>query len=110
LVTVHIRKDSRGRLSSFLATGHAGWAEAGSDVVCAAVSTVLQAAWVGLTEVAGLKVSGMRRRSRLELVWPAAARSRPAVRAIARTAALSLGYLSVQYPDQLRVLEEAEDG
>ncbi len=108
MVTIRIRKDSRKRLSSFLATGHAGWAQSGSDVVCAAVSVVLQTAWLGLSEVAKVPVTGSRRSGRVELRWPEADRSRPSVRAIAQTAAHALDALAVQYPEQIRVLAEAE--
>jgi uncharacterized protein YsxB (DUF464 family) len=111
VVTVRIRRDSRSRLSSFLATGHAGWAESGRDLACAAVSVVLQTAWVGLSEVARVKVTGMRRSGRVALSWPASSRSRPHVRAIVETAARSVEYLAVQYPDHIKVVvESADDG
>jgi hypothetical protein len=42
MVTVLFHEDSRGRLSSILAEGHAGWADAGEDIVCAAVSAILR--------------------------------------------------------------------
>ncbi len=108
MVTIRVRKDSRRRLSSFLATGHAGWAQSGSDVVCAAVSTILQTAWLGLSEVAGVTVEGSRRSSRLELHWPEEMRSRAVVRAIVETAAHALEALAVQYPDNIRLVPEAE--
>ena len=108
MVTVRIRKDSRRRLSSFLATGHAGWAQSGSDVVCAAVSTILQTAWLGLSEVAKVPIEGSRRKSRLELRWPEQSRSRPAVRAIVGTATYALEALAVQYPEHVRLVPEAE--
>ena len=79
MVQVTIRRDSRERLSSFFASGHAGWADSGQDVVCAAVSTLLQAAWLGLDEVAGIAVAGTREAGRLELSWPEAARADPGV-------------------------------
>jgi len=111
VVTVRIRRDSRSRLSSFLATGHAGWAESGRDLACAAVSVVLQSAWVGLSDVARVKPTGTRRRGRIALSWPATARSRPHVRAIVETAARSVEYLAVQYPDSIKVVvESADDG
>ncbi len=108
MVTIRIRTDSRKRLSSFLATGHAGWAQSGSDVVCAAVSTILQTAWLGLSEVARVPVAGSRRSSRLEMSWPEASRSRANVRAIVTTAARALDALAVQYPEHIRVVAEAE--
>jgi hypothetical protein len=102
VVEVEFREDSLGRLSSFVAEGHAGWAEHGSDVVCAAVSTLLQAAWLGLAEVAGVTVDGSRTAGRLTLSWPAQANEREDVRAIVATAALSIERLAAQYPDHVR--------
>lgn len=42
----------QGRLAGFTCTGHAGFAEAGSDIVCSAVSALTQTAVLGLAEVA----------------------------------------------------------
>lgn len=43
-----------GRISGFCSKGHAGYAESGSDIVCAGVSAILQTAYLGLTKVARL--------------------------------------------------------
>jgi uncharacterized protein YsxB (DUF464 family) len=109
MVEVRIREDSRKRLSSFSADGHAGWAESGSDVVCAAVSALLQAAWLGLDEHAGVSVDGSRRGTgKLELRWPKDVRERDDVRAIVTTVALSLERIAQDYPDHVRVQRESE--
>jgi uncharacterized protein YsxB (DUF464 family) len=110
LVHVHIRKDSRERLSSFLATGHAGWAESGEDVVCAAVSTMLQAAWLGLSEISKIDVRATRQNGRLELLWPPDSRDDPGVHAIVATAALSVERIAAQYPEHVGVIHERDDG
>lgn len=110
MLEVVVRRDAQARLSSFFATGHAGWAESGDDVVCAAVSAVLQAAWLGLAEVAKIPVTASRESGRLELTWPAAVRDDPRVAAIAATAALSVARIAAQYPSHVRVLEERADG
>jgi uncharacterized protein YsxB (DUF464 family) len=109
MVEVRIRRDSRSRLSSFLATGHAGWADPGSDVVCAAVSTVLQSAWVGLRDVAQAKPTGRRSEGRLLLSWPKESRSDRGVRAIVETAARSIEYLAKQHPRHVKVVTEPAD-
>lgn len=38
----------------FEATGHTGYAEEGSDIVCSAVSAITQTAAMGITEVLGI--------------------------------------------------------
>jgi len=110
VVEFAIREDSRQRLSSFFVTGHAGWADDGDDVVCAAVSAIVQAAWLGLAEVAGVAVTGSRDKGRLELAWPAGSRDDAAVDAIVRTAALSIERIATQFPDHVRVIRTRDDG
>jgi hypothetical protein len=109
VVQVTISRDSRSRLSSFFATGHAGWADAGQDVVCAAISTLLQAAWLGLDQVAGVEVEGVREAGRLELDWPEPARDDPGVRAIVETVARSIETLAAQFPAHVKVVVAAAD-
>ena len=110
MVTVRIRRDSRERLSSFFASGHAGWADSGSDVVCAAVSTILQSAWLGLSEVAHVETRGERSEGELDLRWPAIARDDPGVNAIVATAALAVERIALQYPAHVTVIYDRDDG
>lgn len=112
MVELYVREDSRDRLSSFLATGHAGWADSGEDVVCAAVSAVLQAAWLGLAEVAKVPVVGKRDRATglLELSWAEEARDRADVHAILATAILSVERIAMEYPEAVHVIRERSDG
>ncbi len=110
MVELHVRKDSRQRLSSFYAIGHTGWAESGEDIVCAAVSAVLQAAWLGLAEVRQIDVTGSRSGGRLELAWPPDARDDLGAQAIVATAVLSIERMAMQFPDHVRVIIEAADG
>lgn len=45
-----------GRITAIEAKGHTGYAEEGSDIVCAAVSSVVQTALLGLLNVAKVQV------------------------------------------------------
>jgi uncharacterized protein YsxB (DUF464 family) len=110
LVEVRIRKDSRGRLSSFFTSGHAESAAYGEDVVCAAVSALLQGAWFGLMEVAGVEVTSSKGDGRLELSWPEDARDDVAAQAIVKTAAVSVERIAAQNPAFVRVIHELDDG
>lgn len=49
-----------GAVVRVLANGHAGYAESGSDIVCAAVSAVMETALLGLKKVAGVTVDSVR--------------------------------------------------
>ena len=91
-----------------------GWAEDGRDVVCAAVSAILQSAWYGLTEVAGIEVAASKRKTpregTLEVSWPETARDDVATRAIVETAVRSVERIADQYPRNVRVIRERSDG
>jgi uncharacterized protein YsxB (DUF464 family) len=43
-----------GRSVGFLSDGHAGYGEAGEDIVCSAISALTQTCLLGLTDVVGL--------------------------------------------------------
>ncbi|MGH7729307.1 MAG: ribosomal-processing cysteine protease Prp [Vulcanimicrobiaceae bacterium] len=109
MVEVRIAGDGWGP-SSFVAGGHAGWDEPGHDVLCAAISALLQAAWLGLAEVAVVAVEGERRPGHLSLRWPPGALADPAAAAIVATVARSLERLAEQYPAQLRIVRERASG
>lgn len=108
MLEVRFRRDSRQRLSSIFASGHADTAAYGEDIVCAAVSALLQAAWAGLTEVAGVPVEGRRESGDLEMRWPEDVRDRDDVRAIVATAELAIAQIAAQEPRAVRCLREAE--
>ena len=48
---------SRSHAIGFEAEGHTGYAEEGSDIVCAAISALTQGAVIGLKEVIGLQTA-----------------------------------------------------
>ena len=108
MVTVTFRRDSRNRLSSVFADGHAGWADAGDDIVCAAASAILQAALLGLTAVAKIDVSAERTPGRLSMSWPEAARANVEVHAIVATAELSIESIAHDFPEHVRIERMAE--
>jgi uncharacterized protein YsxB (DUF464 family) len=108
MLEVRFRRDSRQRLSSVFASGHAETAPHGEDIVCAAVSALLQAAWVGLTDVAGVAVEGRRASGDLEMRWPEDVRDRVDVTAIVATAELAITQIAQQEPSAVRVVRENE--
>ena len=103
MVEIIFTRDGRGRLSSFFASGHAEFGAFPNDVVCAAVSAIVQAAYAGLTDVAKIELRGTREPGLVEVEVPAAARARRDVAAILATAEISLRQLAGQYPKHVRV-------
>lgn len=51
MITVKVCRDKSGNLKGFVATGHAGYAPRGEDIVCSAVSTLTQTAVLGLESI-----------------------------------------------------------
>jgi len=108
VLDVTFRRDSRNRLSSVFADGHADTAVHGEDIVCAAVSAILQAARLGLEEHAKVSLEVEQRPGRLALRWPEDRRDDPAVIAIVATAELAASRIAEQYPKHVRVRSAVE--
>ncbi|MGC8484151.1 MAG: ribosomal-processing cysteine protease Prp [Candidatus Baltobacteraceae bacterium] len=108
MLRVTFYEDSRQRLSSFVAEGHTELAAHGEDIVCAAVSAILQAARLGLEAHAELALSVRQRSGDMELHVPESAREREDVRAILGTALLACEAIAAQYPLAVRVRRETE--
>lgn len=54
MVTVRVTREAGGAVSAFEVTGHAGQGPRGQDIVCAAVSALVQTAALGLDERLGI--------------------------------------------------------
>ena len=109
MVDVIFHRDSRNRLSSIFARGHAQFAD-GDDVVCAAVSAILQAARLRLEEHAGVRLEVRQRSGDFSISWPADDRDDARVEAIAATAELAVAQIARQYPEHVTCNTERETG
>ncbi|NLM77780.1 MAG: ribosomal-processing cysteine protease Prp [Ruminococcaceae bacterium] len=54
MITITLQRDESGWLRRFTATGHAGYGEHGSDIICAAVTALAATAIGSMQELAGL--------------------------------------------------------
>lgn len=95
-----------GKKVALVATGHTGFSERGSDVVCAGVSALVQALFYGFHEV--LKEKNLRsaidaKKATMSLDWSACLS--PAGNVIAETVIGSLKEIARVYPDHVRILE-----
>jgi uncharacterized protein YsxB (DUF464 family) len=109
VLEVRFRRDSRQRLSSVFAHGHAEAGVAGDDVVCAAASAILQAAELGLTVYAALPSVAARADGEMTFAIPETARERGDVKAIVETAELAIAQLAWQFPANVRIVREGEE-
>ena len=99
--------DQDGRISGFTVSGHSGYAEAGADIICAAVSTAVQFAECTIVDVLGnrVKTKVNEEEARITLTLPASCDEEDAVQAALAGLLLTLCNLRDQYPDYIEVLE-----
>ena len=96
-----------GRITGFSVYGHSGYSEAGSDIVCAAVSAVVAMAEATINDVCGAKakVRVKNEDARITLTLPASCDEEESVQAVLAGMLLYLCSLRDDYPDHIEVLE-----
>ena len=96
-----------GRIHGFCCSGHSGYAEAGADIVCAAVSTAVKFAECTINDVLGERVKSKvnEDEARITLTIPATCENEEAVQAVLTGMMLTLCSLRDEYPDYIEVLE-----
>ena len=99
--------DHEGRITGFCCSGHSGYAEEGSDIVCAAVSSAVQFAECTINDVLGnhANVKMNQDEPRVTLTLPAACDDEDAVQAVLTGFMLTMCSLRDDYPDYIEVLE-----
>ena len=95
------------RLDGFVVEGHSGYAEEGSDIVCAAVSSAVTFVECTINDVLGnhANVKMNEDEPRVTLTLPAACDDEDAVQAVLTGMMLTLCELRDAYPDYIEVLE-----
>ena len=95
------------RITGFSISGHSGYAEAGSDIVCAAISAVVTMAEAAINDVCGAKakVRVKDEDTRITLTLPASCDEEESVQAVLAGMMLTLIGLRDDYPDYIEVLE-----
>ena len=95
------------RITGFSVSGHSGYSEAGSDIVCAAVSAVVSMAEATINDVCGAKakVRVKEADARVTLTLPTSCDEEDAVQAVLAGMMLYLCNLREEYPDYIEVLE-----
>ncbi len=95
------------RIKGFSVSGHSGYAEAGQDIVCAAISAVVTMAEATINEVCGAKAKVRVKEddARITLTLPASCDEEDAVQAVLAGMLLTLCSMRDDYPDYIEVLE-----
>ena len=95
------------RIKGFSVSGHSGYAEAGSDILCASIRAAVTVAECTITDVCGVraKVRDDERIPRTSLMLPAVCDEEDTVQAVLAGLMLYLCNLREDYPDYIEVLE-----
>lgn len=106
MIKIELYRTPSGEIKGFLVKGHAGMAEKGRDIVCAAVSTLTQTAVLGLSRYLGLQPTVTRKDGYLACMLSQGDKIKTEkVQAIYETMAIGLQEIAEQYPDFVRMEE-----
>ena len=95
------------RITGFSVSGHSGYAEAGQDIICAAISAVVTMAEATINDVCGAKakVRVKEEDARVTLTLPASCDEEDSVQAVLAGMMITLIGMRDEYPDFIEVLE-----
>ena len=96
-----------GTLTGIESRGHSGFARNGSDIVCAAVSVLMQSLILGLEDIAkvqGLNVEKDERVPVMRATWPSAEQER--ISLLTETTAQSLRVIAADNPRYVKLSTE----
>ena len=95
------------RITGFSVSGHSGYAEAGQDIVCAAISAAVAMAECTINDICGAKakVRVNEEDARITLTLPASCDEEEAIQAVLAGLMLYLISLRDDYSDYIEVLE-----
>ena len=95
------------RITGFSISGHSGYAEVGSDIICAAVSAVVTMAEATINDVCGAKakVRVKDEQARITLTLPVSCDEEETVQAVLAGMMITLAGMRDDYPDYIEVLE-----
>ena len=95
------------RITGFSVSGHSGYAEAGKDIVCAAISAIVTMAEATINDVCGAKakVRVKEEDARITLTLPASCDEEEYVQAVLAGMMLTLLSIQEDHPDYIEVLE-----
>ena len=95
------------RINGFSISGHSGYGEEGTDIVCAAVSAIVTMAESTINDVLGAKakVRVKNEDARVTLTLPVSCDEEETVQAVLAGMMITLAGMRDDYPDYIEVLE-----
>ena len=99
--------NQNGRIHGFSVSGHSGYAEQGSDIICASVSSAVTMTECIINDVLGNPANTRVNEAepRITLTLPAACDDEDAVQAVLTGFMLTMCSLRDDYPDFIEVME-----
>ena len=98
-----------GSIVGYKASGHSGYSEQGSDIICSAISTSLQMTLIGIQEVLKLKVDFKINDGFLDVDLKNISLDKlTQTNILTETMAIFLKELTKQYPKYIRLVEKED--
>ncbi len=99
--------NQNGRINGFSVSGHSGYAEAGSDIVCAAITACVTMVEATVNDVLGNHANTRvdEDEPRVTLTLPAVCDDEEEVQSVLTGFLLTMCSLQEQYPDFIEVME-----
>ena len=98
-----------GNIIGYKASGHSGYSEQGSDIICSAISTSLQITLIGIQEVLKLKVDFKINDGFLDVDLKNISLDKlTQTNILTETMAIFLKELTKQYPKYIRLVEKED--
>lgn len=98
-----------GNIIGYKASGHSGYSEQGSDIICSAISTSLQMTLIGIQEVLKLKVDFKINDGFLDVDLKNISQDKlTQINILTETMAIFLKELTKQYPKYIRLVEKED--
>lgn len=98
MIRIQLKTDSSGRLIGLQASGHSNLANKGNDILCAAVSALLENLAAGLEEVVKSAVVERGEKLKIEI------KPNSATELLCATTLLSLRRLQEQYANRIQIV------
>ena len=107
MTKIDIFRDKHGNIAKFECEGHSGYAETGSDIVCASVTSVIYAAMNGIENVLGISFGYEQGDGYILCVMPEDLNEIDSkhISILLESMLLFLKELEKQYPDNISVSE-----
>lgn len=106
MLEVTFFRDDHDRFAALTAYGHADFDDYGQDIVCAAVSSILQAARLGLEHYAGGEIEASQDAGELKITWGEGERDRESLQAILTAAELAVMQVARRFPEHVSLARE----